>query len=177
MVEGRSQVSFDATVLFAGTGWPRWPYEVLRAALAGNFDLVLTEQVITEAHRRAAGRVQATVLEDFLANALHEILPMPAADEVRAQRDLIRDETDVPIAVALLAGNVDIYVRNDKDWTEPGAVAPRLRQRLRIMLPAAFLREVAGWDSAALEAIRHRTWADVEAELGTRPFLPPGASR
>jgi hypothetical protein len=171
-VERKLRVSLDATVLYAGTGWPRWPYEVLRASMTGAFALVLTEQVIAEARRGLRGKAQAAVLEDFLSNTPHEVAPMPDLESVQANRDLVRDDTDVPIALALLEGDVDIFITNDKDWTDAGTVAPRLSEHVQIMLPAIFLRDVLGWTSAELEAIRYRTWAEVEAEtMGQRQVI------
>jgi hypothetical protein len=43
------------------------------------------------------------------------------------------------------------------DVTEPPATADRFRKRVRVMLPAVFPRDVVGWSSEALEAIRNRT--------------------
>lgn len=40
----------------------------------------------------------------------------------------------------------------------PAAIAERFRGQVRTMLPAVFLREIMGWTSAELEAIRTRDW-------------------
>ena len=40
------RVAVDATVLIAGSGWPRWPYEVLRAGLRGEIQLVVSPFVL-----------------------------------------------------------------------------------------------------------------------------------
>jgi hypothetical protein len=89
---------------------------------------------------------------------------MPPADLVRQQSDLVRSEKDVPIALTLLAGDVDIFVTNNRDFTDPDATAQRFRDRVRVMLPAVFLREVLGWRAEDLEAIRNRTWQDIPVE-------------
>jgi hypothetical protein len=89
---------------------------------------------------------------------------MPPADQVRQHQDLVRSASDVPIALALLAGDVDIFVSTDRDFTDPTATAERFRSRVRVMLPAVILRDVLGWSSEALEAIRNRTWEDLAAE-------------
>jgi hypothetical protein len=136
----------------------------MRAALAGYFDLVLPEQVIAEARRHLEAPAQAEVIEFFLASSGYEELPMPPADLVRQQSDLVRSEKDVPIALTLLASDVDIFVTNDRDFTDPDATAQRFRDRVRVMLPAVFLREVLGWRAEDLEAIRNRTWQDLLVE-------------
>ena len=164
MAQRRLRVTLDANVLIAGIRLPRWPHEVMRAALADYFDLVLPEQVIVEARRHLEAPAQADVLDSFLASSDYEELPMPPADLVRQQGDLVRSEKDVPIALTLLASDVDIFVTNDRDFTDPDATAQRLRDRVRVMLPAVFLREVMGWRAEDLEAIRNRTWRDIPVE-------------
>jgi len=67
----------------------------------------------------------------------------------------------VPIGLTLLAGDVDIFVTNDRDFTDLDATARRFRDRVRVMLPSVFLREVLGWRAEDLEAIRNRTWQDI----------------
>ena len=87
---------------------------------------------------------------------------MPPPDLVAANLDLVRSAKDVPIALALLTSEVDIFVTNDRDFTDPGATAERFRERVRVMRPAIFLRDVLGWSSEQLEVIRHRRWEDIE---------------
>lgn len=99
-------------------------------------------------------------LRFFLERSRHEELPVPRTDDVVQNLDLVRSEKDVPIALALLTADVDIFVTSDRDLTEPAATAERFRERVRVMLPAVFLREVVGWSSEALEAIRNRTWEE-----------------
>lgn len=164
MAQRRLRVALDANVLIAGIRLPRWPHEVMRAALAGYFDVALPEQVIAEARRHLETPAQAEVLNFFLASSGYEELPMPPADLVRQQSDLVRSEKDVPIALTLLAGDVDIFVTNDRDFTDPDSTARRFCDRVRVMLPAVFLREVMGWRAEDLEAIRNRTWRDIAVE-------------
>ncbi|MPZ15392.1 MAG: hypothetical protein GEU73_13370 [Chloroflexi bacterium] len=154
----------DANVLIAGTRLPRWPHEVMRAALGDFVDLALPGQAIVEAGRHLTTPAQIEALRFFLDRSHYQELPMPSPSDVRDNLDLIRSEKDVPIAVALLAGEVDIFVSSDRDFTDPSATAERFRARVRVMLPAVFLRDVLGWSSEALEAIRIRTWAERTAQ-------------
>jgi len=94
---------------------------------------------------------------------------MPSDIDVRHNLDLLRSEKDVPIAVALLDGDMDVFVTSDRDFTDPTATAERFRARVRVMLPAVFLRDALGWSSEALEGIRARTWADLLRERGGKP--------
>ena len=160
-MQPRLRVALDANVLVAGTRLPRWPYEVMQAGIAGYFDLVLPEQVIAEARRHTDIPGQADALESFLANVRYEELPTPSLEAVLANVDLVRSRKDVPIAVALLNGEVNIFVTSDRDFTDQDATAQRFRDRVRVMLPAVFLRDVLGWRTEALEAIRNRNREDL----------------
>ena len=164
MEPDRLRVALDANVLIAGVRLPRWPHEVMRACLRGYFDLALPEQVVAEARRHLDHPAQATALQFFLDEAAYQELPMPPSDVVSQHRDLVRSEKDVPIALALLAGDVAIFVTSDRDFTDPGATAERFRERVRVTLPAVFLRDILGWSSEALEAIRKRMWEDLTSE-------------
>jgi predicted nucleic acid-binding protein len=169
MAQPRLRVALDANVLIAGVLSPRWPYEVMRAALHGLFDVVLAEQVVTEARRHLSHPAQQAALDAFLAGSAYEELAMPLREQVQANLDLVRSEKDVPIALTLLDGRVDIFVTNDRDFTEPEATAERFRRQVRVMLTAAFLRDVLGWSSEALETIRNRRWEDVVIEPESEP--------
>lgn len=136
----------------------------MRAALGGSFDLVLPAQVIVEAQRHLMQPTRATALRAFLEAATYEELPVPSAEQVRQHQDLVRSAADAPIAVALLTGDVDVFVSSDRDFTDSAATAERFQRRVRVMLPAVFLREVVGWSSEALEAIRDRVWAELTPE-------------
>lgn len=41
-----------------------------------------------------------------------------------------------------------------------------LRARVKVLLSGTFLREVMGWDTAALEQARRRTWRDLSPPAG-----------
>lgn len=44
------RVMVDTNILIAGSVWPRWPYEVLQHSLKGDFQLVLSDYVLQQAH-------------------------------------------------------------------------------------------------------------------------------
>lgn len=161
MAQRRLRVAFDANVLIAGVRYPRWPHEVMRAALGNYFDLVLPAQVIVEAERHLPALGQIAALQAFLRGSRYEELPMPAANVVYEHADLVRSMRDVPIALALIAGAADVFVSSDRDFTDPTATAEYFQRRVRVMLPAVFLRDVLGWSSEALERIRHRRWEEL----------------
>jgi predicted nucleic acid-binding protein len=169
MAQPRLRVALDANVLIAGIWSPRWPYEVMRSALQGLFDVVLPEQVVAEVRRHLTHPTQEAAFDSFLASSSYEELAMPPREDVAANLDLVRSEKDVPIALALLENHVDIFVTNDRDFTDPGAAAERFTLQVQTMLAAVFLRDVLGWSSEALEGIRNRDWDDVITDTDLRP--------
>src|SRR5690606_15277877 len=116
---------------------------------------------VVEEARRHLSEQQQGALDYLLTECPGEVVPMPSREAVADAPDLVRHEPDVPIALALLATRVDLFVTSDRDFTDPGAVAERFSREVKIMLPAVFLRDVLGWSSEALEAIRSRTWHDL----------------
>ncbi len=153
------RVFADATVLFAGTGWPRWSYQVLRHAAQGDYQLVLCPLVVTQARRNLQEKLPGYVesFETWLSHVAAEWVPDPTAKQVAAHLDLVRDLDDVPVAVAALEAKVDYLVSEDRDFTDE-PTTQELRRHLSIMRPVIFLREVMGWSSEDLENVRRREW-------------------
>jgi len=159
----RLRVMVDATVLIAGSGWPRWPREVLLVGLRGEFQLVLSPYVIRQTHRNLSKRFPRHLprFEDFLAQADFELVADRTADEVRQSLDLVRDRADVPVALAAISAGVDYFVSEDKDFTAQDQITAQLHEQLNVLLSGTFLRQVLGWTGDELEAIRHRNWSDL----------------
>jgi predicted nucleic acid-binding protein len=154
----------DATVLIAGSGWPRWPREVLLAGLRGEFQLVLSPYVIRQAHRNLSKRFPGYHLErfeEFLSQANFELVPDPTPEEVAQHEGLVRDESDIPIALAAINAGVDYLVSEDKDFTARDETTAELHEQLEVLLSGTFLRQVMGWTSKELEEIRYREWSDL----------------
>jgi predicted nucleic acid-binding protein len=149
----------DANVLLAGTGWPRFAYEVLQHALRQDFQLVLPQYVIDEAHEhigRILGAEYEKNLNVFLTECQYEMVSHPTLAQLEVNRTLIRDIDDLPVALAAIDAEVDFFISQDKDFTDPQNTA--LHEKLVVLLPGTFLRTHMGWSSEALEAIRYRTW-------------------
>jgi predicted nucleic acid-binding protein len=161
----KPRVMVDTTDLVAGIVWPRFPYEVLQHALHGDFDLVLCPVVIAEARSKFSERFPTFVqsFEDFLENAPYEEVPDPGTEEVLANETLMRDVTDVPVALSAITAEVDYFVSDDKDYTAPNQL---IHEKLRVRLSGTFLNEVMGWSHEELELVRLRRWADLTASIG-----------
>lgn len=161
---GRLRVMVDANILFAATLWPRWPYEVIQHARKGDCQLVLAPVVIDAAYDALAAQFPDAIgrFERLMRLVSYEEAPDPSSALVARSRDLVRDVTDVPVALAAIRARVDYLVSEDKDLTAQDKTTEKLRQRLRVMLSGTFLREVMGWTSEELERVRKRTWQDLQ---------------
>ncbi len=154
------RVMVDATVLFAGIGWPRWSYEVLRHAIKGDVQLILSSLVITQARRNLEEKLPVYVeaFDAWLQLCSFELAPEPSLKEIVSNQTLVRDLKDVPVALSAIQAQVDCFISEDKDFTDEDDTTAQVRQRLKVMRPVIFLREVMGWSSGDLEKIRNRDW-------------------
>jgi predicted nucleic acid-binding protein len=161
--QNKLRVMVDANILVAGIGWPRFPYEVLQHAFLGDYQLVLTAQIINEARYSAQQVIpdRSHVLDAFLEEVEYELIPVPTEEEIQAHPDLVRDPKDIHVALAAINAQVNFLVSQDKDFTSHDQTTRVLHERLNILLPAVFLRQHMSWTSEALESIRKRTWKDM----------------
>ncbi len=156
-------VFLDANVLLAGSAFARWPYEILEHGTNEDFRLVLSPLVINQARQHLQRRYPQHLgrFEKFLFDTAYELVPDPTTEEIDAHRQLVRDFSDVPVALSVMAAGVDFLVSEDKDLTEHNETTAELHHRVKVLISGTFLREVMGWTSERLEAIRHRTWDDI----------------
>jgi predicted nucleic acid-binding protein len=160
------RVMVDANILIAGSVWPRWSYEVLQHALRGDFQLVLSDYIIQPActHIHARFTAYSDQFDDLLQACRYELVADPTREQIAQHIDLVRDPSDVPIALSAMHAEVDYLVSEDKDLTVQDDTTTRLRRELNVMISGTFLREVMGWSSENLERIRHRTWRDIQLQ-------------
>ncbi len=159
-----SRVMLDANVLLAGIVFPRWPWEILRHAVRGDFRLVLSPYVIRQARRRIAQRFPEflDMFDGFLFRCPYELVPDPSSEDVQAHAGLVRDVTDVPVALAAIQAGVDYLVSEDKDLTAVDETTEELHRYIKPLISGTFLRQVMGWSHEELEAVRGRTWDEIE---------------
>lgn len=156
----------DANILIAGSVWPRWSYEVLQHALRGDFRLVLCEYILRQARTHIRKRFPSYIdqFDDLLGACRFELVGDPTREQVARHNGLVRDPSDIPVALAAIQSGVDYLVSEDKDLTAWDESTARLRQEINVMISGTFLREVMGWSSEDLERIRHRTWRDIQLQ-------------
>ena len=154
----------DANILFSGVAFPRWPREVLRHAVKGDYKLILCPIVIEEARRNLQKRYPERVadLDEFLELTDYELVSDPSLDDINSNKNLVRDLSDVAVALAAIVAKADYLISEDKDFTVQDESTAELRKQIKVILSGTFLREVMGWTSEELEAIRHRWWSEIE---------------
>ena len=107
------------------------------------------------------GGYRRGAVEFFLATCQFELAPAPSVEEVQANADLVRDVTDVPVALSAIKARPDYLVTNDKDFHTERTKTVLKKQGVQVMRVGTFLAEVMGWKSRELEAIRLREWAEM----------------
>lgn len=157
------RVLTDANILFAGASFPRWPREVLRHAVAGDYQLVLCPLIIQQARRNLQKRFPDYLdrFEEILQAVDYELVSDPTPEDIEANQNLVRDLSDVAIALTAINAKVDYLVSEDKDLTAQDKTTAELRRQVKAIVSGTFLREVMGWTSEQLEAIRHRKWSEL----------------
>jgi predicted nucleic acid-binding protein len=162
----KTRVFADANILFAGSSFPRWSYEVLQHALNRDYKLVICPLVISSARKHLQKRFPEHLerFENFLQKADFELAPDPTQEEVEANHNLVRDESDIAVALAAINAKVDYLVSEDKDLSAQDETTAELRRHIKVLISGTFLREVMGWTSEDLEKIRHRKWDDLDEE-------------
>lgn len=158
-----ARAAIDTNVLLSGIVWPRWAHAILQHAVQGDFILVLPEIVLLEARRHIERDFpeQAERFEQFLALLEYEVAPLPSAAAVEQAAGLVRQREDIPVALSVIAAEVDYFVTYDRDFTDDHPSTEAVRAAIPgICLPPIFLRDVIGWSSEQLETIRYRNWSD-----------------
>lgn len=157
------RVMLDATVLIAGSAFPRWPHEVLRHALNDDLKLVLSPLIIHQARTHLSKDFPNFLkgFEQFLKNCDIELTEDPSPKQVKEHQNLVRDKKDIPIALAAINARVDYLVSDDKDLTAKDKTTEELRRFIQPMICGTFLKEAMRWTSEDLEKFRRRKWQDI----------------
>jgi predicted nucleic acid-binding protein len=111
---------------------------------------------VLESARKHITKLFPTHLEEFekLLRLLPYItIPDPSVEEVKQNLNLLRDESDIPVALSAIHGKADILVSADKDFTDVDETTELLRSKITIMKPGSFLKEVIGLTSEDLDKL------------------------
>ena len=162
----RPLVFIDANVLIRGLTLPRLPFEVLRAGVLGQVQLVTSRTTLGRARFYIETRfpTQLERFERFLHTGVIGVVEDPSEGVIRMYPNPVRDEDDVPVALAAIQAGAEYLVSTDPDLTVVDKSTEELRRRIIPIRPGDFLKEVLGWTSTELSRIEMRTWAALEAE-------------
>jgi predicted nucleic acid-binding protein len=147
----RLRIFLDSNILTGGIV-SAWGLDkaVLSLCAARICRLVLAEAVREEVEENLllhAGRLPAEEAEELIDNyrrllelAKPERIPYPSLDEVRANRHLIRHESDVPVLLSAMTAKPDWFLsHNTKHFTQQVA----RRAGLRIATPVEFFQTLS----------------------------------
>ena len=165
---GRLLVFIDANVLIRGLTLPRFPYEILRAGALSRVRLVTSRTTLAKARYYIEMRFPSHLerFDRFLDTSVIAVVEDPSQETVCMHPDLVRDEDDVPVALAAIQAGAQYLVSTDPDLTVVDKSTVELRRRITPIRPGDFLKEVLGWTSTELSRIERRTWEALEAEEG-----------
>jgi putative PIN family toxin of toxin-antitoxin system len=137
------RVFFDTNVLFSALYSSRGKAaELVRSALAGEIDIVISQEVISELSRNLARKgphLLGAMRELVLASAI-EIVPDPPDKEITRWRDAGLG-TDAPIVAAALMAEVDYLCTGDQRLLDRASLIERAG--LRVVTPGELLEALA----------------------------------
>jgi len=124
---------------------------------------VLSPYVIAQADAQIARAFPDHVwrFRQLIERADVELVKDPTKQQIEEAAGLVRDVTDIPVALAAIAAEVDYLVSEDKDLTAQDETTAELRAKLTVLISGTFLREVMGWSGEQLESVRRRGWKDL----------------
>ena len=133
----------DANVVLSGLFFEGRERELLKMALRGEMQLVVSEEILLETRAiverkfsEDAGKRIALEMLALIGRSAVKAGYAPA--HLRAAEGLIRDAKDAPILAAALAAKLDFFVTGDRDFMDG-----RVASKLRVVSPKGFFEAVA----------------------------------
>lgn len=158
------RVMLDSNIIISGITYPRCCFEILKHVIKQDIKLVVSEAILREVNKNIQIKFPTYVndLKDFLLDCPFELVQHPAKTEIAKNRDLIRDVSDIPIALAAIQAGVDFFVTGDRDFLGDNDTLKKLKKHFMIVSPIIFLKEIMNWPDDDLEKIRLRKWVDLQ---------------
>lgn len=161
------RVMLDANTFFSAFYYPRFDLEILEHSVRGEITIVISPYILEQARE---------IIIKYIPDKLHlfenrfglldkEFVENPTQQQIDAAKaeNLIRDPTDIPVAISAINAEVDYLITRDKDFIAEDKTTREIRRRVKVIKPQVFLREVLGWSQESLDALARRQWADIEA--------------
>jgi len=165
MRKSNLRVMLDSNVIISGITCPRHCFEILNHAFCQDFNLFLSETILDEVKRNIEAKFPPYLphLKDFLLDCPYEVVRDPEKAEVEENKNLVRDESDIPVLLAAICAGVDFFVTGDKDFIdESEKIKGKIKNNLILLTPTNFLKESLGYTDDELDRIGIRRWGDLK---------------
>src|SRR5579864_1112353 len=117
----KPRVMLDTNTLMSGIVWPRWPYEILCLTRQGKLELVVCQFSLDKLYRRIQSDFPETfpTLAETLALYPYTQVDDPTGEALAQNIDYMYGPSDIPLALAAIAAQVDFFITEDQDFTAP----------------------------------------------------------
>jgi len=164
MRKSNLRVMLDSNVIISGITCPRHCFEILNHAFCQDFNLFLSD-ILDEVKRNIKAKFPPYLphLKDFLLHCPYEVVRDPGKAEVEQNKNLVRDESDIPVLLTAICAGVDFFVTGDKDFIDDGEkIKGKIKNNLILLAPTNFLKETLGYTDDELDRIGIRRWGDLK---------------
>ena len=115
------RVVIDTTVWISGTFWHGIPYQILQMWKAGDFEIIVSEAMLTEIERKLNEKaiefeMETEVVNEWLDLIIGEAIFVQPLERIQ----VCRDPDDDLFLEAAVEGRADFIVSGDKDLTDMG---------------------------------------------------------
>jgi len=115
------RVVIDTTVWISGVFWQGIPYQILEMWKAGDFEIIVSEAILTEIGRKLNEKavkfeMETEVVNEWLDLIVVEAIFIQPQERIRAYRD----PDDDMFLEAAVESRADFVVSGDKDLTDMG---------------------------------------------------------
>lgn len=111
----------DTTVWISGIFWPGLPHQILEMWKAGDFEIIVSEAILTEIERKLSEKaiefkIETEIVNVWLDLIIGEAIFVQPQDKIQ----VCRDPDDDLFLEAAVEGRADFIVSGDKDLTDIG---------------------------------------------------------
>jgi putative PIN family toxin of toxin-antitoxin system len=111
----------DTTVWISGIFWHGLPHQILEMWKAGDFEIIVSEAILTEIERKLSEKaiefkIETEVVNEWLDLITGEAIFVQPQDKIQ----VCRDPDDDLFLEAAVEGRADFIVSGDKDLTDMG---------------------------------------------------------
>jgi putative PIN family toxin of toxin-antitoxin system len=130
----------DTTVWISGIFWHGLPHQILEMWKAGDFEIIVSEAILTEIERKLSEKaiefkIETEVVNEWLDLITGEAIFVQPQDKIQ----VCRDPDDDLFLEAAVEGRADFIVSGDKDLTDMGKF-----REIKLVTPRQFYDFLTG---------------------------------